>query len=359
MICYINRSTVDYDVRLNKYVQACKSANMSYFVIGWDRLLNAKFVDDFEYQMKMYCPYAQGKKIIPLLCWAIFVWYHLIKNFTKYKVIHACNMENAILAIPFKLFGKKVVLDIYDSQIIKIVRKLAPIVDCLVLPAEKRLEQIGIEKSALKHFIEIENVPTFDIYLEPQKGLKREKIYLSYVGVFQKQIRGIENLLKMVLEDDRFVLDIAGVGDELDKLVASAAEDCDRLHYHGKVQYDEALSIMNNSDFIVALYYPYSSNHIYASPNKSYEALFLSTPIITSKGTWVGEKVFKSNTGYVVDDTLDGLRSLFANVDSIEFEKEYQIKCENCESLWSSTYSDYLNTVLVGKYLNLVKTFTK
>lgn len=355
MICYINRSTVDYDVRLNKYVQACKSANMSYLVIGWDRLLNAKFVDDFEYQMKMYCPYAQGKKIIPLLCWAIFVWYHLIKNFTKYKVIHACNMENAILAIPFKLFGKKVVLDIYDSQIIKIERKLAPIVDCLVLPAEKRLEQIGIEKSALKHFIEIENVPTFDIYLDPQKGLNREKIYLSYVGVFQKQIRGIENLLKMVLEDDRFVLDIAGVGDELDKLVASAAEDCDRVHYHGKVQYDEALSIMNNSDFIVALYYPYSSNHIYASPNKSYEALFLSTPIITSADTLVGDIVTKNNTGYVVDDTYEGLHNLFNDVDTIDFKQLYQLKCANCEMRWKEVFSNYKSKILQGHYLDIIQ----
>lgn len=355
MICYINRSTVDYDVRLNKYVQACKSANVSYFVVAWDRLLNAKFVDEHEYQMKMYCPYAQGKKIIPLLRWALFVWYHLIRNFTKYKVIHACNMENAILAIPFKLFGKKVVLDIYDSQIIKIERKLALIVDCLVLPAEKRLEQIGVKKSMLKHFMEIENVPTFDICLEPQIGLKHDKIYLSYVGVFQKQIRGIENLLKMVLEDDRFVLDIAGVGDELDQLVVSIAQTCNRVRYHGKVQYDEALSIMNNSDFIVALYYPYSSNHIYASPNKSYEALFLSTPIITSAGTLVGDVVAETNTGYVVDDTYEGLHNLFADIETIDFKKSYEIKCANCKSRWKGVFSNYKSRILQNHYLDIIR----
>lgn len=354
MICYINRSTVDYDVRLNKYVQACKATNTPYFVIGWDRLLNAKYIDEHEYQMKAYCPYAQGKKFIPLLRWFFFVWYYLIKNFGKYKVIHACNMENALFVLPFKLLGKKIVLDIYDSQIIRIERRLAPKVDCLILPAEKRLEQIGLAKESLKKFLEIENVPTFNWQIEPIDGLKRDKIYLSYVGVFQKKIRGIENLVNMVLADERFILDIAGVGDDLDEMIKSAATRCDRVRYHGKVQYNEALNIMNNSDFIVALYYPYSSNHVYASPNKSYEALFLSTPIITSKGTLVGETVVHTNTGYVVDDTLEGLCNLFVDVETTEFRQEYQIKCLNCAARWNEVYSDYKGKMLEGAYLYMV-----
>ena len=89
MICFINRSTVDYDVRLHKYVQACKDTKTPYFVIGWDRLLNSKFIDEHEYQMKEYLPYAQGKKILPSIKWFCFIWYYLIKNFRKYKVIHA------------------------------------------------------------------------------------------------------------------------------------------------------------------------------------------------------------------------------------------------------------------------------
>ena len=354
MICYINRSTVDYDVRLNKYVQACKATNTPYFVIGWDRLLNTKYMDDHEYQMKLYCPYAQGKKFIPLLRWFFFVWYYLIKNFGKYKVIHACNMENALFVLPFKLLGKKIVLDIYDSQIIRIERRLAPKVDCLILPAEKRLEQIGLAKDSLKKFLEIENVPTFNWQIDPIDGLKRDKIYLSYVGVFQKKIRGIENLVNMVLQDDRFILDIAGVGDELDTMIKSASVKCERIHYHGKVQYDEALGIMNNSDFIVALYYPYSSNHVYASPNKSYEALFLATPIITSNGTLVGDKVVQTDTGYIVDDTLESLFDLFNTFGTEEFNNIYNRKSVNCKQLWDTVYSGYKDSVLKGQYINMI-----
>lgn len=359
MICYINRSTVDYDVRLNKYVQACKETGTPYFVIGWDRMLNTKYVDENEHQLKVYCPYAQGKKLIPAIRWFFFTWYNLIKNFHKYKVIHACNMENALFSLPFKLLGKKIVFDIYDSQVIKLERKIAPKVDCLILPAEKRLEQIGVNKNSLKCFMEIENVPTFNTSLKPVEGLKREKIYLSYVGVFQKEIRGLENLVNMVLQDERFVLDIAGVGDDLDSMIQNAATKCERVHYHGKVQYSEALKIMNNSDFIVALYYPYSSNHVYASPNKSYESLFLSTPIITSKGTLVGDKVAHMNTGYIVDDTLEGLHNLFANVETEKFKCEYLVKCNNCAAQWKNVYADYKNKTLEGEYINYMRDLGK
>lgn len=354
MICYINRSTVDYDVRLKKYVQACKTTKTPYFVIGWDRLLNAKFVDEHEHQMKLYCPYSKGKKFIPLLCWLLYVWFYLIKNFRKYKVIHACNMENALFALPFKLFGKKIVFDIYDSQIISIECKIAQKVDCLILPAKERLRQIGISRSKLKRFLEIENVPTFNVNFTPVKGLQREHIHLSYVGVLQRRIRGIENLVKFVLDDERFVLDIAGVGDGLENMIKEAENKCERIHYHGKVQYSEALRIMNESDFIVALYYPYSSNHIYASPNKSYEALFLSTPVITSKGTLIGEKITWNNTGYVINDTMEGLRQLFTNIRQESFKQDYDQKCHNCALLWKCYYADYKEKVLEGKYLDMI-----
>ena len=359
MICYINRSTVDYDVRLKKYVQACKSTNTPYFVIGWDRMLDSTCVDEHEYQMKLYCPYAHGKKLFSNIRWMLFVWYYLVKNFRQYKVIHACNMENAIIALPFKLLGKKLVIDIYDSQIISIERRLATNVDCLILPAEKRLEQIGVDRNKLKHFLEIENVPTFGNSIARIAGLQREKVYLSYVGVFQKAIRGIENLVKMVQNDNRFVLDIAGIGDDLEKVITSAANQSKRIHYHGRVQYSEALQIMNNSDFIVALYYPYGSNHVYASPNKSYESLFLATPIITSKGTLVGEKVEKTNTGYVIDDTFESLHGLFDNVDTDAFRQDYLTKCDNCEALWEKVYANYKVNVLEGCYLKMLRNIVK
>ena len=138
-------------------------------------------------------------------------------------------------------------------------------------------------------------------------------------------------------------------------MIREADAKCERVHYHGKVQYSEALQIMNNSDYIVALYYPYMSNHVYASPNKSYESLFLGTPIITSEGTLVGDKVLANNTGYVVDDTLAGLRSAFENWETKEYKDEYYCKCVNCRNLWRTAYADYRINKLENEYINTMR----
>lgn len=355
MICYINRSTVDYDIRLNKYVQACKRTNTPYFVIGWDRLLNAKFKDEHEYHLKVLCPYSQGKKIIPLLKWLIFVWYHLIVNFKKYKVIHACNMENTLIALPFKLLGKKIIFDVYDSQKVRVERKLCKMVDALILPSEKRLSQIGIQKSDVRSFLEVENVPTINGECEPQERTLGDTIHLSYVGTFQKRIRGIENLIALVLSDSRFVLDIAGTGDQLDTFIQDAANKCDRIKYHGKVLYSDALDLMSNSDMIVALYYLCAPTHKFASPNKYHESLFLGRPIITSANTLVGDRVKDNNTGYLVNDTLESLKAVFDDYMTDEFRASYSEKSKNCKRIWDDEYSNYREKIMQGEYINLLK----
>ena len=355
MICYINRSTVDYDIRLNKYVQACKATGIPYLVIGWDRMLNAKYVDEHEKQLKVYSPYGQGRNFWHLLRWLAYVWYHLIIYWGRYKVIHACNMENTLFVLPFKLFGKKIIFDVYDSQIISIEQKIIKFVDLLILPHEKRLEQLGVKKERIKNLFIVENVPALDYELKPLQTRTDEMIHLSYVGTFQKKIRGIENLLQLVIQDERFVLDIAGTGDELDAIVKQSSVDCDRIRYHGKVLYSEALELMHNSDFIVALYYLCIPVHKYASPNKFHESLFLGRPIITSQNTLVGSRVEESNTGYVVEDTLAGLLSVFDGYGTDSYMKNYAEKCKNCSQLWNNEYKNYRKDWMEGEYIKHVK----
>lgn len=356
MICFINRSTVDFDIRLNKYVQACKTTNTPYFVLGWDRLLNAKFVDDHERQLKIYSPYTQGKKIIPLLMWFLFVWYYLIKDFRKYKVIHACNMENFLLVLPFKLLGKKIIFDIYDSQIVSIEQKIIPFADTLILPHEKRLEQIGLPTENVKNLFVVENAPALDYELKPLSPREDDKIHLSYVGTFQRKYRGLENLLEFVMNNEKFILDIAGTGAEMEGMVKQYTQKCNRIIYHGKVLYTDALEIMHNSDFVIAMYYTCAPIHKYASPNKFHESLFLGRPVVTSANTLIGERVLKNNTGYVVDDTLAGLASAFDGYGTESYMKDYKQKCRNCINIWEKEYKNYRTHWLEGEYMKLVRT---
>ena len=175
------------------------------------------------------------------------------------------------------------------------------------------------------------------------------------MGTFQKKIRGIEHLLQLVKQDNRFVLDIAGTGDELDSVVKEYAAECNRIIFHGKVLYDEALELMHNSDFIVALYYLSIPVHKYASPNKFHESLFLGRPIITSKDTLVGARVEAANTGYVVDDTLEGLASVFDGYGTESYLIKYREKCKNCGQLWENNYKNYRTQWMEGEYIKLIR----
>ena len=357
MICFINRSTVDYDIRLQKYVQACQETNTPYCVIGWDRLKNCSKVYPNEYQYHAYSPYGNGfKSFLPLIGWVFFVLFHLFKLRKSYRVIHACNIENYLVAFPAKWFGKMMLLDIYDSTESKIETWVAKKCDALILPSNHRLEQINVRREELKRYLEVENVPVF------HEGVTKKnmpefpnKIHLSYVGVMQREIRGIENVLRLVNEDNRFVLDIAGTGDGLDKEIEEMAKKNDRINYHGKVNYKTALDLMSGSDFIVALYYLNCPSHKYASPNKYYESLYLGKPVITTKGTLVGESVEEYNTGYVIEDTKEALADVFKGVDQSSFRTDYDNKVHNCENRWSSVYYSYFKDVTKGAYLELIR----
>lgn len=358
MICFIRRSTVDYDIRLHKYIDACVDTSTPYIAITWDRLLNCRQKYPYEYQLKVKAPYGSGwKNLFGLICWCFFVYWNLISHFKSYRVIHACDFDSVILVYPFKLIGKKIIFDIYDSSRFKNAEKLmCKKSDVLILPNKLRFKQLGIKQNEVKHFLEVENVPQFEknknknIYLSRLKPIK-----LSYVGVFQKNIRGLENLLKFVFENDYVELDIAGTGDGLDEIVKDFSKKCCRIRYHGVVDYKRALEIMGNSHFIIALYYLLAPVHVFASPNKFYESLYLNIPIVTSMGTLVGNQVLELNTGYVINDEYSSLKNLFCNAYDNNFIDKYITKKRNCELIWQSKYASYFNDVLRGSYIHIVK----
>lgn len=357
MICYINRSTVDYDIRLQKYVQSCIDSKVDYIVISWDRMKQNKNVYANEVQYKIKCPYGEGRKNIwANIGWCFFVFYQLLINIRKYKVIHACNVENALLAYLFKFFGKKLIIDIYDSVNINIERFLIKKFNAFILPHPKRFEQLECDRKLLHKMFIVENVPQLKITLEEKDCIKFPgKINLSYVGVLQKNIRGLENILTMVKNDEKFILNIAGVGDGFDEILKQASLECKRIKYYGKVQYSDALKIMKNSDFILALYYTCIETHKYASPNKYYEALYLEKPIITSENTLVGSRVIVDNIGYVVKDSLEDLVNVFSNISTKEFLDNYMTKKNNCRVLWNERYKNYYFNVIVRDYHELIK----
>jgi glycosyltransferase involved in cell wall biosynthesis len=341
---------------LRKYISACQESTTPYIAITWDRLLENKPISPMEVQYMHKAPYGKEcrrKNFVLYIGWVFFALYNLIKVHKQYKVIHACNIETIWVAYILKLlFRKKIVFDIYDtSGKYALERFFAKRSDLFILPHELRAKQIGFENLPANLFV-VENVPYFQDY-EPQcvSSNTDGRLHISYVGVFQRRIRGIENLLKLVENNTNVFCDIAGSGDGLEDDIIELSKRCDRIKYHGTVRYNEALDIMDRSDIMFACYYLNARTHKYASPNKYYESLFLAKPLITTKNTLVGERVKQGNTGFVIGDTYEELEALVANFGTEGFEQMLKEKAARAVDIWKNTYSLYFEKHMKSDYI--------
>lgn len=342
------------DSRVQKYECWFEKNDIPYKIIGWDRLgknLKRKNTD--------YCTINAGYNlgtggIKYRIRWNIYLFKYLLKNRKNYDIIHACDFDTIIPALIMKLFGKKVIFDIFDwfsdevrtgkvfiDFIINALEKLATkLADLTILCEEERLAQI---QTIPKIYMVIPNIPTIDrANNEATFGtdISKKSIDIAYVGGFYPD-RGLMELLDVVAHIPNITLKVAGFGN---KEIEDKAKDYANLYpnitYYGKVEYDKAIQIMQSSDLLYAMYYKVNRNNIYAAPNKFYEAIFLNKPIITTRGTLVGEKVQKHDSGYIIEEGIESLKTLLNNLsledilkkgDSLKgYSDIYQNKLKEC-----------------------------
>lgn len=360
MIVLLRSTDGNPDSRLEKYVKALELANYPYMEFCWDRKGKFENTDNILYY-KEKALYGNGwKNLRGLLGFNVFLIKKLFKYRKKYSIIHACDFDTILPAILMKLFfRKKIVYDIFDwyvdSREIKIsfVRYFILLIefinlkisDVTVICEEERIKQLC---TVPRKLWVLPNIPNLDYMLYKKLG-KHAQINISYVGVFVKH-RGIEKILKLVMDNpSKYKLDIAGFG-ELEPLVSSAAKSCPNIIYHGSVKYTDGLGIMANSDIILAIYEKTIPNHIYAAPNKYYEGLCLGVPILTTIGTYVGTKTEVKSTGFVVGETYKELDDFFKTITIQVLEQ----KGKNALEEWNTKYKSYINYFMHEKYLPFI-----
>ena len=109
-------------------------------------------------------------------------------------------------------------------------------------------------------------------------------------------------------------------------------ESFPNCYFHGSFKNpDDLLSIYSSFDVLLSTYDVEFENVRYAEPNKIYEAIYFETPIIVSKGTYLGEKVESLEIGYVVDPlNTTEIVSLIKNITTGNSLKE---KVENMRKI--------------------------
>ena len=367
MIVLIRCNDIISDSRTRKYVDFLNSKGVEYKIIAWDRIGNSERLPN-----AVYCParskYNQGgvAAIIDRLKWMWFIFCTL-RSFKSRLIIHACDLDAAFPASVYKMLSwkkDKVIFDVFDwisdtlynqGRIVSMAFSLMEWLsvrkaDHIIICEPERISQIPYNIQG--RYSVLQNIPSFSndnfLYSEPQCQFSNALPTLAYVGGFTT-----DRCLSEVIEgaaQGHYNLNIAGYGN---KTIASRLEslkECPYIKYYGKVPYTEGLRIMYNSDIIYAMYSKQNPNHLYAAPNKYYEAMFVGKPIITTKGIIIATKVEQNGFGYAIDESLQSLLSLLQSLSEEELLKKAQI----ASSLWGK-YKNATASYLTTTYTKLLE----
>ena len=357
------------DSRVEKYLTFFKENGIDYHVYGWDRDGYGAKSDKTTFFTKKVGYMVGGiKAAFYRLYWFAFIIKSLLREETKPRFIHACDLDTAYPAALYKaIFNRKCYLlfDAFDwvsadeavnkSPIIKIPVALMEKYalkhsNKLLICEEERKSQIPdcdkYDYDVLPNIPMIREQDTNIFSVDEDFKFDNEKITFSYVGYFGDN-RFLEELLKLA-EENVINLLMAGAGNKKLEEKCHELESRNNFKYFGRVPYSLSLNIMYNSDIIYAMYCKVVNNHYYAAPNKFYEPMALGKALLTTKGIIIGDKVEKLGFGYTTNENYNELLELVKSLKIDDVRKKGEIARE----LWNSTYSDYTRDFLENKYMD-------
>ena len=367
MIILVRSNDIISDSRAKKYIDFYKKNNISYKIIAWNRTGTPDKLPHTIYYNKA-SKYNQGGfyAVIDRIKWMYFVVKTLFSLKRDLK-IHACDLDSAYPAVIYKRLSKRsnyVLFDVFDwfsdtlynqgklvLHTFKIMEK-ATIrnSDHIIICEEERVGQIPYNIKG-KYSV-LQNIPAFDnsefLFKDNLYRFENNKFTISYVGGFSED-RCLDNLIHGASEGLYNRL-IAGYGTQsvIDKL--ASFKSCPNMKYFGKVSYTDGLRIMYNADLIYAMYSKINPNHIYAAPNKYYEAMFVGKPVITTEGIIVGDKITKNNYGFAIGERFLDLQNLIISLE----KNDLLIKSSLLLKSWA-VYKDVTANYLKGFYSQLLK----
>ena len=239
----------------------------------------------------------------------------------KPHVIYACDLDTFLPILFYRCCRPVIVIfDQFDPLSARVQNKsIAKVLDiieyALTMNAHIRISP-NLERipEKLRHFwIEVKNL--FQLQLvENNLANQKDGFWLFYGGILSHD-RGLIDSLKVINSKSSWHMDIFGQGPVENILVKEAGSN---VRIHGHVSHRELMNFAQGANLYLAQYDPKIRNNRLTASNKLFEAAQLGIPLLTSKGTHIGEIVQKYGLGWVVT---------FG--DSVEFERAL----DECASL--------------------------
>lgn len=309
------------DIRVKKEAVSL-STHYDVHVLIWDRDGSLVNKDYLPFHIKRF-PLKTSKKFLTFIYMPFWWVYIIIILLTgKWDYVHAADLDTffpAILVCKIKripiiydiidfyadtVFSSWPVMYTFVSRIDKILMRFT---DVIILPDKSRREQIGLFNTGNIHFISnspdernYKSIIGFPETAIKENNTKRLKIFF---GGGIDSTRGIDYILSVVSKNKSLFIKIMGPAssqykDKLYNIYGNYENIFLKLE---AVPHETIIQETINADVTVALYDPYKViNNRYASPNKLYEAMMCSKPIIVSDDTSMANIVRKENCGVVV-----------------------------------------------------------
>ena len=158
-------------------------------------------------------------------------------------------------------------------------------------------------------------------YFRSKFLLNDEQVICLYLGSLSEG-RGIVKLCNSFMSfcDDSMVIVFMGSGD-LKDYVLGCDKKSSRIFYHDPVPTTEVVKFSSSADVGLSLVENTCLSHFYSMPNKIFEYLFSSLPVVVSNMRETASFVEKYSIGEVLcDDTCSSLHSAILKVTNFEFD---------------------------------------
>jgi glycosyltransferase involved in cell wall biosynthesis len=226
-------------------------------------------------------------------------------------IYHFHDPELLPVGLKLKKLGKKVIYDTHEDVPRQILSKYY--LSAIVRPIIAKVFEIYENRIAAKMdavitatpfirdrfltinpiTVDINNYPIFEKF---NIEIPKEKIHdICYVGLMSK-IRGIEEMVSMLEFTDAKMTLIGEFQSKEEEALIRSLPTWEKVNFLGKKNRTEVAAILSQSKMGIVIFHP-EPNHINAQPNKIFEYMAASLPIVTSDFPLWKSIVTKHNAG--------------------------------------------------------------
>jgi glycosyltransferase involved in cell wall biosynthesis len=325
------------DPAVNKVAKTLSEHGYDVKLLVWDRQNTLTVKGDEGYSICKFgfkAPHDRLTVAFYFPIWWIYEFFFLLKN--KCDVIHACDLDTLIPAIPARLIKRVplfyTIYDFYANNLpdgcFQLIRKLTRsfvagveklgirFTEVLFLVDEARYEEVrGARISKIAY---IYNSPPdyFDVNQTKKLGNTGPEMTVFYAGIIN-QVRGLHLMARAVHDMDGVRLILAGAVHDKTFLENSVLISKNIQYLGWLPSYEDVIKETLKADILFRLSDPGIPKTKYESPNKLFEAMMCGKPIIVSDRSSMADIVRNENCGLVAP---------YEDVDAI---KEAILKLKN------------------------------